>query len=300
VTAESDRKSEISSVKQAYYTVLADQRQLDILRQTLSQRQTEQERTQTLFSRHDATLIDQQQADINLTTAELDLDQGGNTLEVDRDKLSDLIGWPAGKVYTVAEVEDLEVPSLEVAEAVQKALQQRADLSQLQLSRSSGDITLALRRSQFAPTIAATGGLSWRQDWSSYPFQALANWNAGLQVNVPLLDAGYSEQQVREAELQNRAYDIQAGQLAASIATDVKSALFNLRNLLARVKLAESSLRLSEANYELYLTQFEQGVSTNLDLLTASVGLTTARVNLAKARSDAQLGILTLQTAMGE
>jgi outer membrane protein len=297
-TAEASRAAAVSAVKQAYYALLADQRQMEVLRKTLQQRQAERERIQTLAARGDATRIDVQQAEVNLTTAQLDLAQAADTLEVDREKLSNLAGWPVDRAYSVADVGDLPVPSLDPASSVRTALLQRTDLKQLQLSRSAGDITLALRKSQYSPTVAATGGLSLVQDWNSGI--AFPNLNAGLQVSVPIANAGLTDELVRETELQNGAYDVQVNQLAANISTDVKSALSSLRNLLARRTLAESSLQLARDTYDLTMTQYEQGVSGNLDLLSASVALTTAEASLAKAKSDAQLGIVALQTAMGE
>jgi outer membrane protein TolC len=297
-TARASRATAVASVKQAYYSLLADQRQIEVLQKTLDQRQAESERIATLAARQDATRIDVKQAEVNLVTARLDLAQAADTMEVDREKLSNLVGWPSDRPYTVADAGDLPVPGLDVDAAIRTALRQRADLEQLRLSRSAGGITLALRKSQFSPTVAATGGVSLVQDWSSGI--AFPNLSAGLQVSLPITDAGLTDQLVREAELQNGAYDLQAGQLAASIATDVKSALYSLRNLIAREGLAESSLQLARDSYDLTSTQYEQGVSGNIDLLSASVALTTAEAALAKTRSDTQLGIVALQTAMGD
>jgi outer membrane protein len=295
---ELTRRTVVSNVKKAYYTVLADQRQIEVLTKTLAQRDTELERTQTLFTRQDATRIDLQQAQVNREGARLDLAQARDTREVDREKLSALAGWPAETAYDVAGVEDLILPDVDAAGAVRRALAQRVDLRQMRLNRAAGDVTLALRRSQASPVVSATGGLSMVQDWSTgYVFPSMS---AGVSVSAPVTDGGLTDQEVREARMQNQAYDIQAAQLVSSISTDVKSALYSLRNLTARASLAEASLALARDNYTLYLTQYDMGVSTTLDLLTASVGLTTAETSLEKARSDVQLGILALQDAMGE
>ena len=295
---DANRKSIAYQVKQAYYTLLADQRQLSVLQETLAKRREELVRTQSLLQTQNASQIDLKQAQVNARTAELDLRLAQSNLAVARGKLSELVGWPAGRPYTVAELEELPPPGFEVAEAVKTALNQRADLKQLRLNRASGDINLTLMKSQYSPTLSANGGLSWTRDWSYY--SDLANWNAGLQVSIPIVDAGLRDAQLKEAAAQNQAYDLQEGKLAASIDTEVKNALYNLQDLLARAELAQATLDLAKDNYDLAYIQFQQGVSSNLDLLTASVNLTTAQVSLAKARSDAQLGVLALQNAMGE
>lgn len=297
VENEATRKDLAYQVKQAYYTMLAAQRQLQVLQDSLAQRQEELRRFQTLFEMQNATKIDVKQAQVNATTAVLDLRLSKSNLAIVREKLSTLVGWPADKEYAVAEVEDLSVPSLDVLEAVRTAFGNRDDLRQLQLSKASGHINLALAKSQALPTISATGGLSWTRDWTTT--QDFGSWDAGLQVSLPILDAGLTEAQIKVAALQNQAYRIQEEQLAANIATEVKNAIYSLKDLLARAELAQASLDLARDLYELAEVQFQEGTSSSLDLLDASVKLTTAQVNLAKARNDAQLGVLSLQNAMG-
>jgi outer membrane protein TolC len=293
-----NRKSIVYGVKQAYYTLLSLQRQLAVYQDNLARRQEELKRTQDLFDAQNATRVDLKQAQVNLRTAELDLRLGQSTLAVARERLSILAGWPLDRQYSVAEAEDLPVPSLDLRQAVQTAIRQREDLRQLELQRSSSLIDLALKKSQYSPTINATGGVSWVRDWSlGYD---LADYALGLQLNVPIIDAGLTEEQVRQAELQGQAFAIQREKLAAGIATDVQAAISTLQDLLARVDLSRDSLDLAQAAYDLAEAQFQSGLIATTDLLTASVNLTTARVALSKARSDAQLGVLALQNAMGD
>jgi outer membrane protein len=121
-----------------------------------------------------------------------------------------------------------------------------------------------------------------------------------VNVAAPIYDAGSIDAQVRQAAMQKDSYTLQQQQLASSIATDVKNALYSLRDLIGRVELAQESLGLAQSQYDLASLQYDSGVNSNLDVLTASVALTTARVNEGKARSDAQLGVLALQNTMGE
>jgi len=295
---DANRNTIIYQVKQAYYTLLAAQRQFEIYQGTLAQRQQESIKTQALFGAHSASQIDIKQAQVNQKQAELDLRLAQGTLEVDREKLSALAGWPLDRVYQVAEVGDLPLPSLDVAAAVARALAQRSDMRQLMLSQASTDIDLALNKGKATPTVKASSGLTYTHDWSRST--DVFSWNAGVNVAAPIYDAGSIDAQVRQAAMQKDSYTLQQQQLASSIATDVKNALYSLRDLIGRVELAQESLDLAQSQYDLASLQYDSGVNSNLDVLTASVALTTARVNEGKARSDAQLGVLALQNTMGE
>jgi len=294
---EANRKNIVTQVKQAYYTLLAQQRQIAILQQTLDQRKEELAKSETLFEAHAATQIDLKQAQVNEMQAELDLRLAISTREIDRQRLSALVGWSLDKEYRVNEEQDLPVPNLEVIESVTVAFAHRSDLLQLQLSQQSADIDLVLKKGGQTPTVSMNGGVSWTRDWAKS--SDYLSWSAGLKVSAPIYNAGSLDAQVRQAALQSESYRIQQEQLAAGIATDVKNAIYALRDLLSRVDLAQANLELAQSQYELAKSKFETGAATNLDVLTVSVTLTTAKANLAKARGDAQLGVLALQNAMG-
>jgi outer membrane protein len=296
-TEATNRTNIAYQVKQAYYSLLAAQRQLTILQQTLLKRQEEMKKTQALYDAESANQIDLKQAQINQRQAELDLAKAQGNIEVEHEQLSALVGWSIDKAYTVAEVDDPAVPSLDVAAAVKTALEQRSDMKQMQLKLAANAISVALAQAQGSVQVKANAGIDLSQDWTAG--SGRVGWSAGVQVALPILDAGATAAAVQQATLATETISVQKEQLAASIATDVKNAVYNLRDLLARVELAQSSLELAQNQYDLAKLQFDSGVASNLDVLGASVSLTTAQVSLAKARSDAQLGVLALQNTLG-
>ena len=298
ITSEADLKSLAYNVKQAYYAMLATQRQLAVLEQTLSQRKQELERIQAQLDQGNATRIDLQQAQVNARTAELDLLAAQDSLVTSREKLSALVGWPLERQYAVSEAPDLPIPSLDVAATIGRALSQRPEMRRFELQRAAGQIDLALAKSQAYPNVSVSGGYTLSTDWSAVGDSS--GWTAGVLVSVPIVDSGLTSAQERQASLQIQSLEIQRQQLAASIATQVRSAISNLRDLVARADLAARSLQLARDQYELAGIQYQSGVISTLDLLEASVNLTTAEVNLAKSRSDLQLGVLALQAAAGD
>jgi outer membrane protein TolC len=294
---EANRKAIIYGVKQAYYTMLAQQREIGILTQTLDQRREETRKTQALHESGNANQIDVRQAQVNLTSAELDLRKAQGNLEIDRENLSVLVGWPTEKVYSAAETADLPAPDMDVAQAVKTALDQRADLKQYAAKIASAVIDVDLARAKRSPTVSASAGLGFTQPWDGST--ATLDWSGGVQVSMPILDSGAADAAVRRAQAAGGSITVQRDKLAAAIATEVKNAVYGLRDLLARVDLAGEKVDLAQSQYDLARMQFENGSGSNLDVLEASVTLSTAQVSLAKARSDAQLGVLALQDAMG-
>jgi outer membrane protein, multidrug efflux system len=298
-TEDAGQKTVVYNVKQAYYTLLGQQGQIAIFEETVAQRLAELQKTQSLFDARRVSQIDLKQAQLNTLQADLDLSRARRLLEIDRELLSNLVGWPTETVYEAADVPDLPEPSLDVGEAVRKALASRADFRQLQFSLQSSEVTLALKMARTKPTVSVNTGISYIQDWTNSSNNT-PSWHAGLTIEAPVIDAGSLGAQVREASLQQEKLRVQKGQLSAAIATSVKNAVYVLQDLLSRVELARQSQELAQDQYDLAEVQFEHGVVSHLDLLTASVALTTARVAAAAAHSSAQLGVLALQDAIGE
>jgi outer membrane protein TolC len=257
------------------------------------------QKTQALFDERRVSRIDLKQAQVNRLQAELDVSKARGLLEVDRELLSNLVGWPADTAYDAAEVPVAAVPDLDVGAAVQTALARRDDFRQVQLSIQSNDVSLSLKKALAGPAVSVNTGISYLQDWTNSSNNR-PSWHAGVTVKAPVIDAGSLGAQVREATLQQEKLRIQKEQIASTIATAVKNAVFDVRDLLSRVDLARQSQELAQDQYDLAELQFANGVISHLDVLTASVALTTARAAVAAAQSSAQLGQLALQNALGE
>ena len=280
-SAESaNQKTIVYNVKQAYYTLLGQQRQISMLERTLAQRDAELAKTRALFDAQSVSRIDLQQAQVNRLQADLDLKKARGVLEVDREQLSNLLGWPADRQYEVAEVEELPVPGLDVAAAVKTALASRDDFRQIELSLLSGDVSLELKKALASPTVSVNTGVSWTENWTEAANRTTVH--AGVSIKAPVIDAGSLGAQVREASLQKEKLRAQREQLAASIASEVKSAVYSLQDLLARVELARQSLELAQDQYDLTELEFGTGVTSYLDVLSASVTLATAKANLRR------------------
>ena len=96
-------KSVLYQVKQAYYTLLVDQKTVLIRQATVTQDEQNLAYYKGLRTAGRATDLDVLQNQVTLTQAQLDLRTAQNTVEVDRKNLSQQVGWPLDKQYAVAD-----------------------------------------------------------------------------------------------------------------------------------------------------------------------------------------------------
>jgi outer membrane protein len=298
VTYDSALKSLLYQVKQACYALLADQNTVRVRQATLQQANENFIVMQGLFNAQRATKLDVLQVQFNLTQAQLDLRTAENAVETDRRRLSLAVGWPQDKQYQVAESAPPALPSLDPAEALKTALENRPELKTLQLNKASASVSQQLYKSQYSPVVSLTGSLDLGQNWTTNDQQG--SFTAGAKIALPpLFDGGQRRAQLKQASDQISSYAVQEDQQRQSILIDVQNALFGVKDARDRLDLAHLNVQQAQGQYDLEKAKLTVGVGTTLDLLTAFSVLTTAQVGLVQAGSNYALALLNLQNVMG-
>ncbi len=296
--SQADRTNLLYQVKQAYYTLATAQQAADLDRRVIGRREQEYEQTKSLYDAGRATLVDLSQAELNLDTARLDLQDAMDQVRDNRESLSQLVGMAKGSEYSVEAVGE-PAPAPESLDAlVERALAARRDLQQLDVGRTVAALNVTLGKTASAPVVTATGSITYRSDTGSD--LAGAQWNAGLQVVVPIVDAGSAAAQSRQAVAQAASAALQAEQLRRTIAQQVEQGYDSVKTLSGRLEAARKNADLARKKHELKQTQFLQGLASQLDVLEASVDESTAESDLQQARTQLQLAVLKLQNSMGE
>jgi outer membrane protein len=284
-------------VKQAYYTALAAQRNIAVYRQNIEKQKAALEQTTALYGIQQASSVDLQTAQINAKSAEIDLRSGTNDYRNAKKNLANLIGRPADQDFTLAENEATVLPVQTLSEAIATGLGKRIELRQIELNRKTAAINLDLARAKTSATVTVSGGsyLLLNPVLSTDAHTI----NAGVTVGLPVYDAGSAKYQIEQSIEQQETYDLQASQSRKSIGLAIEIAYEAVQVQKEKLDLAQLSAENSEAQYQLKQAQRQYGTATNQDVLTAAVAAANAEIAYAKARSDLDLSVLSLQNAMG-
>ena len=297
VAYDASLKSVIYQVKQAYYTLLVDQKTVLIRQATVKQDQQNLAYYQGLRTAGRATDLDVLQNQVTLTQAQLDLRTAENTVDVDRKSLSLAVGRPLDQDYVVADSQIPDMPSLPLEDALKTAFQNRSELLTFELNIAAANINLALQRSQTYPVVSVNGALGVGQDWNANV--NAGSFSVGASIALPILDGGLRSAQVQQAADQISSYKVQQDQERQSIVIAVENALFGVRDTRNRLDLAGQNVQAAQGQYNLQKARYNVGLVTTLDVLTAFQALTTAQVGLEQARSNYLLALLNLDNVMG-
>jgi outer membrane protein TolC len=288
----------IAKVKQYYITMLAAQSDLEIKKQVASKQENLLAQIQAVYAIKQASAIDLKTAQINARSADIDVAFAEKTLRMANERLAVLVGKPAGDRFTVADIPAPVLPAGSAEDAIRIGLSKRTELVQYALSAKSATIDAALAGSQAQPVISLTGGAGVAVSWTTPSVMAEA-LSLGAKVSMPILDAGNALYQQQTSNSQAALYTLQAGQMKATIASDIRDDYETVQLQAQKADLAKQSADLAESQFTLTKTQNTFGTATTQDVLTASVLAATAEVAYGTAKNAYLLAELNLEIAMG-
>ena len=290
----------ILSVQQAYYEYVKARSLLAVEEATLHEAQTSLDAAEERYRAGLATVVEILQARTVLSQVQLSVESLRGRIATTRGALATAIGLPANTIFDVElPPEDLPVPQMSdsVEHLLGKARANRPDLAAARAQVVKARAHVRKVKAEGYPTLSATGTISrvFRDD----PDDFSDTYSAALQVKLPAftgLSHGYD---VREAEAEADLARVWLQNLEQSVLLQVWTSYFDLKTAEQRLKASDDLLRSATELLEVARGQYQSGVGTILDLLSAQAALEDARAQRVKARSDWFLSLAQLAYGTG-
>jgi len=180
-----------------------------------------------------------------------------------------------------------EIPGL--MSVYETALANRPEIANSKLAIESSDLSIAVARAGYMPSISITGGVGTSttsmsdRGWGQQ-FKTNFDASAGVSVSMPLFDNRSTKTAIRKAKLQREqsALDLQDKQktLYSTIEGYWQDAYTNQEKFRA----ATASVESAEASYELLSEQFRLGLKNIVELNTGKTNLLTAQQNKLQSK----------------
>jgi outer membrane protein TolC len=155
-------------------------------------------------------------------------------------------------------------------------------------------------KSGYYPQITATGGYTYRSnDVGNMVNPAHDTWNIGASVTFMVFDGFSTKAKVDEAKAKYVEANLQKVNTIEQIAVDIKQACLDMVKAEAIIKSQRDAV--VEAKDALYISEigYDNGVTTNLDVLTSQVSLGQVETNLAQGIYDYIMAKAQLHKTMG-
>lgn len=289
-------------VAAAYYRVVSQQAFVEVARQSLVRARRLRDASEAKLDAGLVSQLDVLRSQQLVSQAEMQLFDAQASVEDARDHLSFLMGRDVTGAFEVsADIPRLSADPIDVPSATAIALANRLDLkSRIAISddaenqirytrnmlRPQVDVNFALTRRETAESFADSFGLD------GYKFATF------FTIAMPV------DRTAQQVEFQNAMIDRdrrrrEAETLRRQIGDSVKQIVRERDRLIRNVMAAETSVELSKREVEVAQLRYENGLSNNLDVVTAEAGLLQSEGRRIQALADSALAGLRLRAILG-
>lgn len=298
---EAARQRVAFKVFQAFHDLLLAEANLEVVRETIEQREKHLEQVRSRFAQGVATEIDVLRSQVNLANTEPERIRAENTVRLARAALNNLI------------VTDLEAPTriegkLEyhpwaeppAAELQGRALEVRPEVLVARRLVDEARLMRALAGAENKLSVDMEGrwGYNMRDPKNLFQ-QDFTRWNVTFNFKLPFYDGGRKAGLLAQAASRMRAAEQNLAQLENNVKLEIKAASDDLQSSAQSIAAARLNVAQAEKVLEMMQANYQYGAATTLDVVDSQAALTVARNAVINATYQYQLAVGRVRLASG-
>jgi outer membrane protein len=300
---ESSRINITVAVSKAFYDVLTSEEQIKIIDENISRIKKQ---LADANARYETGLVDKtdyKRAQITLSNTEAEKKRTIEMLKYKYAYLKELVGVdisnPLQLSYDGKAMEgEMLVDTTQLLE-----FERRIEYQQMLTQQRIQHINTQYNKWTFLPNLSAFYNYAW--DWRTnngfsslydvdYPRSVL-----GVTLSLPIFQGTKRIQEIKKSKLQEERIDWDIINLKNQINTQHQQAMATYKANLNDWKTAKENVELSKEVYNTIKLQYDEGIKTYLDLMTAETDLRTTQINYLNALYAVLSGKLDVQQALG-
>jgi len=281
-------------VAEAYITVLRMESALQVAQSHVDTLGLHMKDVNNLFDQGMVARNDVLAANVELANAQQLVVQANNQLDISRAHYNQLLDRNLADAVKLTH-QFPEIPQGSLIELSSAAIKQRPELVALaQQIESLGQQAQSVKAG-LLPQVAINGGYQYQEN-RYQAFQGL--WMANIGMEWKLFDGSSSH---RSDAISRQAMSLkeQRDDLSSMIGLQVRQAWLDIQESQKRIAVTQQAIAQADENLKVTTDRYQQGLSTNTDLLKAEDLRTTTHVNLNNATYDSALATLHLRRALG-
>jgi len=209
------------------------------------------------------------------------------------------LGKPALELQSLSSIPSVQIDRLDSTELASGAIEARAETRAAQARNRAAKDLKADAVLQFLPQFSVSGNLSFSDQSSGFD-QKRTSWWIGLGVNLPIWDGGQRIKNARDAASQKRQAEAQLEAARQQVRVEVENAWDAFAMSRDALPVVELELELASELHTLIEARYQQGQSTQAELLNATSALEAARFSLLQARTEREVAAAELLAAAGQ
>lgn len=300
---ESSRINITVAVSKAFYDILTSEEQMKIIDENIARIKKQ---LADANARYETGLVDKtdyKRAQITLSTTEADKKRTFELLKYKYAYLKELVGVDINQPLELAYDGKAMESEMLVDTTQLMAFEKRIEYQQLLTQQRLQHINTQYNKWTFLPNLSAFYNYAW--DWrTNSGFSNLYNVDyprsvLGVTLSLPIFQGTKRIQEIKKSKLQEQRIDWDIVNLKNQINSQHQQAMATYKANLNDWKTAKENVELSKEVYNTIKLQYDEGIKTYLDLMTAETDLRTTQINYLNALYAVLSGKLDVQQALG-
>jgi outer membrane protein TolC len=241
------------------------------------------------------------QIDVNRSRVAMLLDQERlitlqNELSKQKITLARLTGLPPNEQYEISNaVPFAPAPPLSLDDAIEQAIEQRADLKAAEVQVTAAERALAAARAERLPS----GSLSADYGGIGSPSQLRPTYTVVATLSVPIWNGGRTAGDIEQAQAALAQRRAELEDTRSQVESEVRTAYLDVVAAANQVEVAQQNLDVNHETLSQTRIRFESGVSTNVDVVQSQDAVSSAQLDYIDSVFAHNLAKLSLARAMG-
>lgn len=283
---------------QAYYQYLEAVKLAEVQAQSVTDYASHLNNVQQQFDAGIVAKLDVLSSNVSLANAKQKSIAADNTRDVAEANLNNIMRIP---MNTTLKPLDKNFPEpefdLTMEQAILMAQKYRWELVEADYGVKAAEASLRSAKAGYLPTVSVGGGYNWKE--ASVTAVDKDDWAVQGGLSWSLWDGGATQASVKKADAAVKTAQETLLQAREKIELEVRQDYLNVLSYKEQIRAAEASVAQAEEAYKIATVRYSSGVGINLDVLDAELALNTARTNYITALYNYNIGLATLEHAMG-
>lgn len=283
---------------QAYYQYLEAIKLAEVQAQSVTDYASHLNNVQQQFDAGIVAKLDVLSSNVSLANAKQKSIAADNTRDVAEANLNNIMRVP---MNTTLNPLDKNFPEpefdLTMEQVILMAQKYRWELVEADYGVKAAEASLRSAKAGYLPTVSVGGGYSWKE--ASVTAVDKDDWAVKGGLSWSLWDGGATQASVKKADAAVKTAQETLLQAREKIELEVRQDYLNVLSYKEQIRAAEASVAQAEEAYKIATVRYSSGVGINLDVLDAELALNTARTNYITALYNYNIGLATLEHAMG-
>lgn len=292
-----EQQTKLDAIK-GYYALLAYKQLKDVYDTSVTNLEGHVRNVTAQYNVGTVAKLDVLTSDVSLANSKTDAVTAANNVANAEASLDNILGLP---INTRLELADHSLPfneyNMSLEDALDYAMKYRPEVLQAALAVEKADENIGVAQSGYRPTVAVGAGRNWFD--TDFPGTKNKGWQLQGTVSLPIWDGGATRAKTKEAKEAFTKARENEQKIREAVQLEVKQAYLAIRSAAQRVQATQTVVNQATESFKIATVRYQAGVGINLDVLDAQLNLDKARTNNIQALYDYNVGIATLEKAMG-